>query len=478
MNLPCRERVHDRGADFVDGLHRIDGDQDPALPVVLEQWDGLRVEHREPAFDRSRIRVVFTIGLGASRESLSRDVVGHVEINDGIGSHARGRGAHERALRLCEVTRKAVEEISARVDRRPDRVADDVEDEVVGDQLAARQMFSNPQTGLARRGDVGAEQLAARHVRNVEMVGEEGALGALARAGCTEQDESHGQDYRAFTANSQGVLRSRPGCVPYVGVSQSHEEDAVPQTFDRRRALFLLGAGSGAAVLAACGGGSDDDRAAATTSSTGSPTATASASSGAAVTADMFDAAASCTVAPEQTEGPYYIDVDSIRSDIREDREGTQLRVAARVLAADGCTPIKDAIFEIWHCDAGGLYSGFEAASTGSGGGADDNRYLRGAQVTNADGIAEITTIYPGWYRGRTVHIHAKVFVSNTEVLTTQLYFDEERNDEAYTAAPYNMHTGRDVTNDDDSIFSSETVMTVASDGDGYLGLITLAVGT
>ena len=251
---------------------------------------------------------------------------------------------------------------------------------------------------------------------------------------------------------------------------------------DRRRALGLLGAGAGAALLAACGGGSDGSAEVTTTtpSTAEAPSSTTSAVPAAtgAVTAEMFDGGASCMLAPSQTEGPYYIDVDKIRSDVREDRLGTRLRVAARVVGTDGCTPIKDAVFEIWHCDADGLYSGFESASTGGPGGGvrDQKRYLRGAQVTNADGIAEITSIYPGWYRGRTVHIHVKVFVSNAEVLTTQLFFDESLSDQVYAAAPYDANGTRDVTNENDGIFSSQTVMTVKRDGDGYLGLITLGV--
>lgn len=196
----------------------------------------------------------------------------------------------------------------------------------------------------------------------------------------------------------------------------------------------------------------------------------------------MFDDAAQCRVTPVAIEGPYYIDVDKIRSDIREDREGRKLRVAARILASDGCTPVRDAVFEIWHCDSAGLYSGFESASTGGGsagpqgGIADAKRYLRGAQITNAEGIAEITTIYPGWYRGRTVHIHAKVFISSREVLTTQLYFDDALNGTVYASAPYKAHAGRDTFNDDDSIFSAQTILTTSKDGDGYLGLIGIGV--
>lgn len=236
----------------------------------------------------------------------------------------------------------------------------------------------------------------------------------------------------------------------------------------RREALGLLGAGAGAAVFAACSAGPDDQVGSTSTITT---ITTASSGSDGTVTADMFDDAAACAVAPEQAEGPFYIDVDSIRADIREDRRGVPLRVAARVLDVDGCSPVKDAVFEVWHCDAGSLYSGFESAAV-----AGNERYLRGAQVTNADGIAVITTIYPGSYPGRTVHIHVKVAISNSEVLTTQLYFDDELSDAVFERAPYNEQSGRDVTNENDSIFSSDTILTVSEEGDGYLGLISLAV--
>jgi protocatechuate 3,4-dioxygenase beta subunit len=257
-----------------------------------------------------------------------------------------------------------------------------------------------------------------------------------------------------------------------------------PREINRRRALGLLGVGLGAAVVVACSGSDDgdessesDDGPATTGDERGGTATTAEAAAGAAVTAEMFAGAASCTVTPSGTEGPFYIDVDSIRGDIREDREGTRLRLAARVVDSDGCTPIKDAVFDVWHCDAGGLYSGFEAGSRGrAGAGSSDARYLRGAQITNADGIAELTTIYPGWYPGRTVHIHAKVLVSNRDVLTTQLYFDDALTDSVYRAAPYNRRPDRDSRNESDGIFDERTVLTVRRDGDGYLGLITIGV--
>ncbi len=120
---------------------------------------------------------------------------------------------------------------------------------------------------------------------------------------------------------------------------------------------------------------------------------------------------------------------------------------------AGSCEPIENAVVDIWHCDAGGLYSGFESASTGGGGGGppgggggpgggptDEETYLRGAQATNEDGIVQFRTVYPGWYRGRTVHIHAKVHIDRQTVLTSQLFFADDFTERVYarrrTATP------------------------------------------
>jgi protocatechuate 3,4-dioxygenase beta subunit len=242
------------------------------------------------------------------------------------------------------------------------------------------------------------------------------------------------------------------------------------RAINRRQALAFLGAGAGAAVLGACGAGSSSGSsgaASSTTSTTSGPSTTASSAAGATIDAGRFAGAASCTATVEQTEGPYHIDVDKIRADIREDREGVPLRVAARVVDVDGCTPVRDAVFEIWHCDAGGDYSGFGEAPAAS-------RFLRGGQVTNADGIAVITTIYPGHYQGRCVHIHAKVALTNDELLTTQLYFDDAVSDRVFASAPY--EGGRRTMNAADGIYDASTTLTLEEDGDGYLGLITIGV--
>lgn len=276
-----------------------------------------------------------------------------------------------------------------------------------------------------------------------------------------------------------------------------------------RRAIFAgissVGLGS---LLAACSG----DEPATVTTSTGA-TVTPEATTSADLTS-LFDGANTCTLSPAVTQGPYYFDADKIRSDIREDRQGKQLVVAVKLMDSEACKPLANAVVEIWHCDAAGLYSGAEALSQGGGGvpggappsggpggpppggappsggpggpggadpdaqdltPADDKRYLRGAQVTNADGIVQFTTIWPGWYRGRTVHIHAMVHVGDKRVLTTQMMFDEKLNDTVFAAAPYNTHTGRDTTNDNDTIFLDSMLMKVTEDANGYVGAIVMA---
>ncbi len=181
--------------------------------------------------------------------------------------------------------------------------------------------------------------------------------------------------------------------------------------------------------------------------------------------AELFDEAATCSLTPQQASGPFYFDVDRIRSDIREDRQGTPLRLALRVRNAEGCEPLPDAVVEVWHCDAAGSYSGFGSAA---GGAADTTEtFLRGAQVTNAGGIVEFRTIYPGWYPGRTIHVHAMVHLDRTSVLTTQLYFDDTFTDRVHAAAPYAEKSGRDTLNSDDAIFDQALVLTMSGDGDG-----------
>ena len=129
-----------------------------------------------------------------------------------------------------------------------------------------------------------------------------------------------------------------------------------------------------------------------------------------AATASAADA--SCIVRPEMTEGPYFVDERLNRSDIRSDpsdgsvRPGVQLALTFVVSRIDdsSCTPFEGAVVDVWHCDAGGIYSDVQDTGFDTVG----EKFLRGYQVTDASGVASFVTIYPGWYQGRTVHVHFK----------------------------------------------------------------------
>jgi protocatechuate 3,4-dioxygenase beta subunit len=183
-----------------------------------------------------------------------------------------------------------------------------------------------------------------------------------------------------------------------------------------------------------------------------------------------------CVLTPEQTEGPYYIPNEKVRRNITEGRPGTALALRLTVVDASTCRPIKGAAVDIWHADASGVYSGF-------GQGAASRTFMRGVQRTDAKGTAMFRTVYPGWYQGRTVHIHVKVHVGGNVVHTGQLYFPDTATDAVYRKAPYSNRPARDVRNASDAIFrnggkrSMLTVRRAASAaGAGFIGSIMMGV--
>lgn len=146
---------------------------------------------------------------------------------------------------------------------------------------------------------------------------------------------------------------------------------------------------------------------------------------------------------PQQTEGPYFVDDMPNRSDLRTDtsdgkiQEGVPLKLALHVYAlgdkvgnADGgstCTPLKGAKVDVWEANSQGVYSGVQSAGT------RDNNFLRGNQLTDENGTVQFTTIYPGWYEGRAIHIHVKVRPSQNSSdpleWTSQFYLNNSIND-------------------------------------------------
>lgn len=194
-----------------------------------------------------------------------------------------------------------------------------------------------------------------------------------------------------------------------------------------------------------------------------------------------------CVVRPAQTEGPYFVDEKLNRADIRGDpsdkssKSGVPLRLEFRVsqIARGACAPFSAAIVDVWHCDALGIYSdvrdaGFDTRS---------KKFLRGYQETDARGVAQFLTIYPGWYEGRAVHIHFKIRGTGTSArqqeFTSQLYFDEAVNDQVFKRAPYSGKTGRRIMNDGDFIFwrdGKDLLVTPMKTSEGYTAIFDIGL--
>lgn len=170
-----------------------------------------------------------------------------------------------------------------------------------------------------------------------------------------------------------------------------------------------------------------------------------------------------CVARPQQTEGPYFVDERLNRSDIRSDpatsvvKSGELLDLTINVsrVGDAACTPLVGAQVDVWHCDALGVYSdvidpGFNTVG---------QRFLRGYQITDESGRAQFTTIYPGWYPGRTVHIHFKIRTDPAAArgfeFVSQLYFDDALTDRVHGAAPYAAKGQRTLRNGGDRIFRS-----------------------
>lgn len=251
----------------------------------------------------------------------------------------------------------------------------------------------------------------------------------------------------------------------------SDTDDAlVGRILSRREVLALLGA---ATVLSACQ----------PIASTSAPAGSSAASSSAAATTVTSETAIGCVVRPALTEGPLFVDEDLNRADIRSDpatgqvSAGVPLELTFRVSQVDAaaCTPLAGIQVDVWHCDANGIYSdtnqlGFQTVG---------QKFLRGYQVTDERGVTQFTTIYPGWYAGRAVHIHFKMRTGDGYEFTSQLFFDDPFTDAVYTSAPYNSRGERRLRNDDDGIFrqsNGQMMLTVNKVGAGYAATFDIAL--
>jgi protocatechuate 3,4-dioxygenase beta subunit len=269
-----------------------------------------------------------------------------------------------------------------------------------------------------------------------------------------------------------------PPSLPETPFDPEDDDRLIGRVLSRREVLALMGAGSVAVVVAACAPGS---------SASGSPSAAATSVAGAtspsASTAAVASSLPSCVVVPELTEGPYYVNENLDRTDIRIDTsdgsvsEGAVLTLDWVVSQVDGnaCIPLEGVLVDVWHCDALGNYS-----DVGSEQGHD---YLRGYQHTDANGKATITTIYPGWYQGRAVHIHFKIRTDAAATsgleFTSQLFFDDALSAQVYSSGVYASKGTPDQPNASDGIYQQSqgmTLLDVAKDGDGYRATFEIAI--
>ena len=256
-----------------------------------------------------------------------------------------------------------------------------------------------------------------------------------------------------------------------------NDDMPVGRLLSRREAITLLG-GAGVALLAAgCGGGSGGLTA--TTVATTAPVVGA--------TPTPVSTAGSgnlCVVKPELTIGPYFVDERLNRSDIRSDptnnivKQGALLQLSFNVsnISGGACSALSGAMVDVWHCDAAGLYSDISQEGTSG------QKFLRGFQITDNNGLAQFTTIYPGWYRGRAVHLHFRIrnsAVGGTYDFISQIFFPDTLTDAVFAQAPYNVQGTRDTRNAQDGIYNqggSQLLVSPTQTGAGYAATLDIAL--
>jgi len=188
-----------------------------------------------------------------------------------------------------------------------------------------------------------------------------------------------------------------------------------------------------------------------------------------------------CVLTPQLTEGPFFVDEKLNRAEISDGQAGLPLRLNIYVYDANSsaCGAVPGAQIDIWHTNGKGIYS--DVPGLGSA----EQTFLRGYQITDKNGNVSFTTIYPGWYYGRTSHIHVKARTFNaagneTSEASTQLFFEDRITDAVYASnLPYNSRPARDTRNSQDGIYGGRTGLLLKLTGDtrsGYVGAITIGI--
>jgi protocatechuate 3,4-dioxygenase beta subunit len=261
------------------------------------------------------------------------------------------------------------------------------------------------------------------------------------------------------------------------------DDRPIGRILTRREVLLLLG---GSALAAACAPSAQSSPLPATATTRAAATTAAAPAASAPASASVV--LPSCVVRPALTEGPYFVDEKLNRSDIRSDpstntaKPGVPLALTFLVskISGSSCAALASATVDVWHCDALGVYSDASDPNFGSTKG---TKFLRGYQVTGASGAAAFTTVWPGWYQGRAVHIHFKIrtTAANGQVsdFTSQLFFNETLNDLVFAQAPYSQKSGARLRNEGDGIFQGsggKLTLSPTKTADGYAATFDIGV--
>jgi protocatechuate 3,4-dioxygenase beta subunit len=189
-----------------------------------------------------------------------------------------------------------------------------------------------------------------------------------------------------------------------------------------------------------------------------------------------------CRMTPRMVEGPFYFDPALVREDITEGRPGVPLKLHIQVTDGATCQPTSAARVDVWHCDATGQYSGYDGQGDDREISTKGEKFLRGTQTTGATGVVSFKTIFPGWYRGRTTHIHFKVLLDEKSMLTGQMYFPDALAEYIFAnIAPYNTRAGkRDTLNSTDFIARADedhvSFVSLREEADAYVATLVIGV--